>query len=296
MIVSASINADVPAHYGAWFMRRLEAGYCRVAHAGGVACPRVPLTPDAVEGFVFWTRSVEPFWPVLDWIRRQGFAFTVQFAITGYPRELDPAPVSAESAAAQLVRLARKFGPRVAVWRYDPLLVTPLTPLNWHLANFERIARALAGATDEAALAFARSGRKPRRARAGAIAHRDPEPGQARDLVKRLAQVAGRHGMRLTLCAQPDWLAPGAAPARCIDARRLADAAGRPIAVETAGFLPGCLCARATDIGECGAPGGGCFCGDLPRRRARRGHDANGEFLFPAARPFSRARGEDLPF
>lgn len=296
MIVSASINADVPAHYGAWFMQRLDAGYCRIARADGFGYPRVPLTRDAVEGFVFWTRCVEPFLPVLGRMQRDGYAFTVQFAITGYPREIDPAPASAKAAAAQLAKLASEFGPRVAVWRYDPLLVTPLTPLEWHHGNFERIARALAGATDEAVLAFARFRRRPRRTRSGDMTRTDPEPGQKRDLVKRLAQIADSYGMRLTLCAQPDWLAPGVAPARCIDARRLADVAGRPIAIETAGFMPGCLCARATDIGDRDAPGGGCFGGDVPRRSARRGHDAAGEFLFPAARRFTRARGENLPF
>lgn len=296
MIVSASINADIPAHHGAWFMRRLEAGYCRIARADGLRYPRVPLTPDAVDGFVFWTRCVEPFLPVLTKIRRHGFAFTVQFAITGYPRRLGLAPVTAEVAAGQFARLASEFGPRAAVWRYDPLLVTPLTPLGWHLGNFERIARVLAGATDEVVLAFARFRRKPGRPGSGEMARTEPEPGQKRDLVRRLAQIAAGCGMRLTLCAQPDWLAPGAAPARCIDARRLADVAGRPIAIETAGFLPGCLCAQATDVGDCEVPGGGCFCGDLPRRGVQGTHDASDEFLFPVARRFARARGGDLPF
>jgi hypothetical protein len=295
MIISASINADVPAHHGEWFTQRLDAGYCRIARTDGLTYPRVLLTRDVVEGFVFWTRCVEPFLPVLDRIRGDGFAFTVQFAVTGYPRDLDPAPVSAESGAEQLAGLARKFGPRVAVWRYDPLLVTPATPPDWHGRNFERIAQLLAGVTDEAVLAFARPDRKLRLARRGAVAPADPDPGEKRDLVKTLVQIAGRYGMRLTVCAQPDSLAPGAAPARCIDARRLAAAAGRPIVAETAGFWPGCLCAQATDIGDRHVASAGYFCGAMPKGESRA-HDADEEFLFPVARRFTRARGEDLPF
>lgn len=293
MIVSASINADVPAHHGKWFAQRLDAGYCRVARTDGLTYPRVSLTSDAVEGFVFWTRCVEPFLPVLERMRRQGLAFVVQFAVTGYPRDLDQASINAKSGAEQLAGLARRFGPRAAVWRYDPLLVTPSTPLDWHPGNFERIARLLAGATDEVVLAFARPGRKPRRAVAAVPT--DPEPGQKRELVKKLAGIARDNGMRLTVCAQPDSLAPGAAPARCIDARRMADAAGRPISAETAGFWPGCLCAQAIDIGDRDSPDAGCFCGALPHG-GNRTHGADGEFLFPVARRFTRARGEDLPF
>lgn len=296
MIVSASVNADVPAHHGAWFMQRLAAGYCCVARLDGLQYRRVPLTRDAVDGFVFWTRCVEPFVPCLIELRRRGFAFSVQFAITGYPRPLAPAPADAARAAAQLARLAHEFGPRVAVWRYDPLLVTSETPSDWHLANFERLAQAIAGATDEAVVAFARFRRKPRGTASVAPVHLDPEPEQKRALVRRLAEIARGCGMRLTLCAQPEWLAPGAAPARCIDAQRLAELARRPVITEVAGFLPGCLCARSIDIGDRDSAAAGSFCGVLPRKEGRHAHDPGGEFLFPPARRFACAHGEDLPF
>jgi len=296
MIISASIKVDMPAHYGAWFMRRLEAGYCRIARADGFGFPQIPLTREAVEGFVFWTRCVDPFVPVLRRLRLDGFAFTVQFAITGYPPSLDPAPINADAAVAQFARLAREFGPRVAVWRYDPLLVTAFTMLDWHVANFGRLARMLSGATDEVVLAFARYGRWARGACRDTASRVNCKPEEMRDLVKQLARLANRHGIRLTICAQPDLLAPGAAPARCIDAQRLGNGAGQLFAIETAGFTSGCLCARATDIGDCDARSGGYFCGNIPPPRGRFSHDTHGEFLIPVKRRFIRARGEDLPF
>lgn len=295
MILSASVNADIPAHYGAWFMRRLDAGFCRVASADSLQARRLPLTRETVDGFVFWTRCVGPFLAHLAEIRGRGFAFTVQYAITGYPQRLETAGIDAGQAIVQLHELARKFGPHIAVWRYDPLLVTSRTPLEWHVENFERLARSAAGATSEAVIAFARFRRKPRRAADGKLARIDPEPEEKRALVKRLAQIARGYDMRLTVCAQPDCLAPGAAPARCIDARRIAEVAGRPIDAETAGFLAGCLCARAADLGDrSGDPD--CFCGAVPRRGVSLAHDPNSEFLFLATQHFARAGGEDLPF
>ena len=35
MIVSASYRTDIPAFYAGWFLRRLRAGYCRVANPYG---------------------------------------------------------------------------------------------------------------------------------------------------------------------------------------------------------------------------------------------------------------------
>jgi hypothetical protein len=290
MIVSASMNADIPAYHGAWFAHRLEAGYCRIARAEGLGYPRVELTRDEVHGFVFWTRNVAPFMPVLDRMRREGRAFTVQFAITGYAAGIDPAPVSADEAAEQVLDLAGRHGSRVVVWRYDPLLVAPESPPQWHVANFERIARRIEGAADEVIISFARAGRG---GITNAAATHDRDLAMKRALVRTLAQSARSHGMRLTLCAQPDLLVPGAAPARCIDASRLAACAGKPVAIATAGFFAGCLCARAIDIGDRDAAAAARFCG--ARRRPEPGvAGAHSEFLFPTALPFARD-GRDAP-
>jgi hypothetical protein len=53
--------------------------------------------------------------------------------------------------------------------------------------------------------------------------------------------------LALTLSTQPGLDA--APPARCIDAARIADIAGRPVAAATKGNRPGCLCAESRDIG-----------------------------------------------
>jgi hypothetical protein len=70
VIVSASYRTDIPAFYADWFMRRLADGYCRVANPYGGGDYEVLLTPEAVDGFVFWTRNMRPLLPHLDAIRR----------------------------------------------------------------------------------------------------------------------------------------------------------------------------------------------------------------------------------
>jgi len=51
--------------------------------------------------------------------------------------------------------LADNYGPRVAVWRYDPIVISSLTPVDWHRRNFENLARSLEGSTDEVIISFA---------------------------------------------------------------------------------------------------------------------------------------------
>jgi hypothetical protein len=290
MIVSASYKTDIPAFYGDWFMARLEAGYARVVNPWGGKPFRVDLGPGAVSGFVFWTRNIAPFLGHLAEIRRRGLPFVVQFTATGYPRALESSVIGPEPAASQIRALADAYGPRAVVWRYDPVLISDLTPPDKHLAIFGALATALEGAVDEAVISFAHIYKKTRRnldraaAREG-FSWRDPGVAEKQELAAGLAEIAASRGMRLTVCAQPDHLAGGAVAARCIDAERLSDVAGRPIAAKQKGNRPGCLCHRSRDIGAYETCPHGCvYCYAVSDRDAARqrfkAHDPAGEFLY----------------
>lgn len=262
MIVSASYRTDIPAFYGAWFERRLRAGSCTVANPHGRPYT-VRLDRDSVTGFVFWTRNAAPFLPVLDRLASDGIPFVVQYTITAYPRVLESSVIDPARAARQVHAIARAFGPRAAVWRYDPVIVTGATPLSGHAERFARLADALAGAVDEAVLSFASFYRKTRRNLAAAggapgLAWDDPAVARKRALIAELAGIALARGMRATICAQPELAVGGAREARCIDARRLGDVAGAPVAARTKGNRPGCACHEARDIGAYDSCPHGC--------------------------------------
>lgn len=293
MIISASYKTDIPAFYGDWLMGRLDAGYCHVVNPYGRQVHRVDLRPEAVDGFVFWTRNLAPFMAHLAEIRRRGLPFVVQYTLTGYPRALEAATIAPGRAQGQIRAVAADYGPRAAVWRYDPILVTSLTPPDWHRANFARLADALAGAVDEVVVSFAQIYRKTGRNLAAAARRhgfdwRDPPIEEKRALLADLAGLAAGRGMRLTLCAQPDLVTEKVGAARCIDAERLSAVAGRPLAARLKGNRPGCLCAEARDIGDYDSCPHGCvYCYAVASRsaaqRRRRAHDPAAEMLIGAA-------------
>src|SRR5438874_1658978 len=110
MIVSASHRTDIPAFYGDWFRSRLAAGFCEVASPFGGQTYRVALEPAAVDGFVFWTRNVAPFLPILAEIRPR-YPFVVQHTLTGYSRELDQFVPAPERTLPALRAVAAAHGP-----------------------------------------------------------------------------------------------------------------------------------------------------------------------------------------
>lgn len=264
MIISASYRTDIPAFHGAWFNKRLDAGFCTVRNPYSGRAIRVALDADSVDGFVFWTRRLGGFMNTLDRLADQGMPFTIQFTVTGYPSVLEPAVIDWQRAVDEIHEAAARHGPRAIVWRYDPVFLSTTTPKSFHIERVSEIANRLTGATDEVVLSFAHIYRKTRRnTERAAIKHgfswSDPDEEEKRSLLSTLAETVAGHGIEATLCAQPDLLTPPLRPARCIDADRLSAVAGKHVTAGRKGNRPGCLCAESRDIGAYDTCSHGCM-------------------------------------
>ncbi|MBT3533366.1 MAG: DUF1848 domain-containing protein [Rhodospirillaceae bacterium] len=286
MIVSASYRTDIPAFYSGWFAIRLAAGYAMVANPYGGKPYRVALRGDDVDGYVFWSRNMAPFRDNLASLSALSLPFMVQYTATGYPRALEPSVVSAAQATADMVGLARQYGPRAVVWRYDPILFTDMTDAEFHQRNFAALARGLRGVVDEVCVSFAQIYRKSRRnldlaARRDGFTWRDPDGVEKQALLGSLQNIAADHRMKLTVCSQPEI---GGTAAHCIDAERLSDLAGHAISARVKGNRDGCLCAESRDIGAYDSCPHGCAYCYAVRNRDKalgsyRDHDQNSERL-----------------
>lgn len=291
MIISASYKTDIPSFYGDWFVNRLRAGYCKTVNPYNQQIMRVSLAPNSVAGFVFWTKNVGPFLRHLPEVRQLGFPFVVQHTINGYPRVLEQAVVDAEKSVEYVRRIADDYGPRVCVWRYDTIINSSVSPREFHLETFGRLAKALAGATDEVVISFAHLYQKTlrnmnRAAEAHDFSWSDPSDKWKRELVKELVAIASPHQIRVTVCSQPQFSVMGSGESRCVDAQRLQEVAGKSFCVKLKGNRRECGCFEARDIGEYDTCPHGCvYCyavrdHQLARNRFRQ-HDPESEFLFP---------------
>lgn len=291
MLISASYRTDIPAFYGSWFLNRLRAGWAGVVNPYSSEISRVSLDPADVDGIVFWTRNIGPFLPVLDHVHAVGLPFVVQYTVTGYPRALDASTIPVELAISHLRTIVQRFGSRVAVWRYDPVVFSSVTPAQQHEEGFSRLCQSLAGVVDEVVLSVMQPYRKTRRALdRAATAHGfswiDPDSEEKTRLLARLAVIARSHDISATICGQPELLVPGLGEAACIDLRRLSDLAGRAIQAPRKPHRPDCACWASRDIGAYDSCQHGCaYCyavGSVRLARERhRAHDPDGACLFP---------------
>ena len=99
-------------------------------------------------------------------------------------------------------------------------------------------------------------------------------PADTKALLAALAPIARAACMRPTLCAQPELLVDGVAPAACIDTARLFGDGRR---VATSRNRPGCFCAASRDIGRYETCPHGCrYCYAVNNERnARANHAAH---------------------
>lgn len=284
----------------------MRAGFCLVANPYSGQPYRVSLRREDVDGFVFWTKHIGPFTRALREVALRGYPFIVQHTLNGYPRALESRVADGARIAACARRVADAYGPAALVWRYDPILLTSLTPPDWHRRNFARLAALLAGATDEVVLSFAQIYQKTQRnlelaarehgftwaAHVRAAAAGTEGGDEVRRLIADLAALAHSHGMRATICSQPEYAVPGVtAEARCVDAERLARVAGAPL-TETPrlkGNRAACGCYASRDIGAYDTCPHGCvYCYAVRERdlalRRYRAHDPHDAYLLRPAR------------
>ena len=148
MIISASGKTDIPAFYSEWFIRRIRAGYCLVPNPlNAKQVTYVSLCPDEVEAIVFWSKNPNPLIPYLEELDEMGFRYYFQFTLNDYPVSLEPGVPPLHNRLSTFLNLSRRIGTLRVVWRYDPIIISNSTPVEFHVEAFTRLAQTLRNAT-----------------------------------------------------------------------------------------------------------------------------------------------------
>lgn len=262
-VISVSRRSDVPAFHEDWFLRRLEEGVAGWVNPFSGAPYLVSLKREDVAGFVFWSKNFGPFTDILRRVADLGHLFYGHFTITGLPHALEPHVPETADAVESFRSLARRFPGRVN-WRYDPIVLSDVTPPEWHLRRFAELAESLAGYADRCYLSFVQSYVRVLRGleetrRAGGPEIHWAGPEVKRPLAAELAVIAARHGITLFSCCDEDLAAVGVPCARCVDGSRFTGPGAHPAYVpRSKGTRPSCGCDESTDIGAYGTCGHGC--------------------------------------
>lgn len=270
-IISASRRSDIPAFHADWFMERIREGsFLRINPFNPRQTKEVRLDPGEVDAIVFWSKNPCPLLPHLGELDSRGYCYYFQFTLNRYGPEFEPGLPPLRERIGTFRQLAERVGSKRVVWRYDPVILSSATPVDWHLESVEELAMTLGGATERLVISFldfyGKAGRRLealRRSRG--IACSDVTlPGLEQEL-ERLAAGIGRigaaHGLKVLSCAEDaDLERFGIVHGSCIDGeliRELRGGEGR--FRRDRSQRPACRCAGSVDMGTYDSCGYGCL-------------------------------------
>lgn len=274
MIISASRRTDIPKFFTEWFMRRVREGFFYSKNPFDPSDVRkISLLPEDVVAIVFWSKDPAPIMKHLDELHSMGYRYYFQFTLNHYPSIFEPNVPPVEERIETFRRLAEKLGPSRVVWRYDPIIVSALTPLAYHAHRLDRIARDLEGYTERLVVSFLDLyGKVRKRLNASVelshigledITH--PERREVLlDFAAVIAQIGASHGMDVRTCAEPVNLSEaGIRPGACIDGELISRLSGKPAYAERLfrkdrSQRRECLCVQSRDMGAYNTCSHGC--------------------------------------
>lgn len=201
MIISASRRTDIPSYYADWFYNRIKEGYVCVRNPMNVhQISRISLSPDVIDGIVFWTKNPHPMMNRLDLLRNYMYYF--QFTINSYGRDIEANIPSKNDMIIPTFRtLSDKIGPERVIWRYDPILLTEKYSVDYHIHYFEEIAKRLSGYTEKCIISFVDLYRNTK-SNTKDLGLLPLETTAMYEIAHRMSEIALKYGIKMESCAE----------------------------------------------------------------------------------------------
>jgi len=260
MIISASRRTDIPTYYSDWFYNRIKEGYVLVRNPMNThQVSKISLSPNVVDGIVFWTKNPIPMMDRLDEIEEYPYYF--QFTLNAYGKDVEPnVPSKNEIIVPAFQRLSQKIGKERVIWRYDPIFLNETYTIEYHCKYFEALANKLHRFTEKCTVSlidYYRNTEKNTKPLKIISASKD----QKLELMEKLSNIAYQYGLQIDTCAEELELEDlGITHANCIDKERLEKIGGYSLNIDKdKNQRRECGCVSSIDIGAYNTCKNGCL-------------------------------------
>lgn len=221
MIISTSRRTDLPAFYTEWLCNRFKEEYVLVRNPMNIhQVGRISLSPDVVDGIVFWTKNPVPMLDHLADIEKYTYYF--QITLTAYGRDVEPnIPSKNDVIIPGIQRLSKTIGREKIIWRYDPIFFNDRYSLDYHCRYFRVLASHLGDHTEKCTVSFLDMYKNTEKNVRPLNIHATT-PEMQYETIKRLSEIASEYGIYIDTCAEKmDFGKLNVPHACCIDKERL---------------------------------------------------------------------------
>lgn len=202
MIISASRRTDIPTYYSDWFFNRIKEGFVCVRNPMSVhKISKISLSPDVIDGIVFWTKNPLPIMNRLNELDGK-YPYYFQFTLNSYGKDVEAnIPSKNDVIIPAFKKLSRMIGPERVIWRYDPIILTQKYSVEYHTKYFEEIAKRLTGYTNKCIISFVDL-YKNIQSNTKELGLLPLERKEMLELAERLAGIANKYNIIVESCAE----------------------------------------------------------------------------------------------
>ena len=248
MILQTGMRTDIPAFYSRWFANRLKEGFVLVRNPYNPEnITRYKISPDVVDLIGFCTKNPAPMFEYMDLLKAYGQYWFV--TITSYGRDIEPNVPPKEKVMEAFRKLSDIVGINSISWRYDPIFIDGKYTLERHIADFEKVAKYLAGYTKVCVISFIDLYKKVLRnfPQVNEVDHAD-----RLSIGKAFVEIGRKYGITIKPCAEGRELERyGADCSGCMTIPTYETALGMKLnAPKKKALRSECSCLLGSDIGE----------------------------------------------
>jgi hypothetical protein len=219
----------------------------------------VSLSPDVVDGIVFWTKNPTPMLNRLHEL--QDYTYYFQFTLTPYGADVEKnIPSKNDIVIPTFQKLSSMIGKERVVWRYDPILLNDKYTMQYHMKYFRVLCDKLADHTEKCTISFLDLYKNIQRS-ISSLGIRPLTPEQAEELAGYFGEVAKEYGIYIDTCAEDiDLSKYGIGHASCIDRHRLERIGKYKLDIERdKNQRDACGCVSSIDLGAYNTCRNGCI-------------------------------------
>lgn len=264
-IISVSRRTDIPAFYSEWFSNRISEGFVGYENPFGGQKYVLSLKKEDVLTYVFWSKNYRPFLGTIDKLNSSGYNAIFNYTITGLPKIFECNLAHYDDTIDSLKEISRMFSPEHINWRYDPIVISTITPVDFHVQKFTELCEKLTSYVYRCYFSFAiMYGKVERNFKEFQIRNKisisDPSKEFRIELANKLAKIAAKYGIKMFTCCGDYLINNEITKAHCIDGNIVSNlffkgqtqCAEKPTRKE-------CGCSESTDIGKYNTCPHGCI-------------------------------------
>lgn len=245
MILNVSGRTDIVAFYTPWFMNRYHEGYLDV---------RNPFNPKLVSRINFSNVDLILFCtknplPIIDRIKEIDKPIIFHVTLTPYKKDIEPNVIDKKLVIEGIKKLSGILEPENVVVRYDPIFLSDVYTLEYHVRAFDKMCKLLNGYVKKVVVSFLDDYKNVRYnmryLRLKAFTEED-----YKQIGLNFSKSALENGMSVQTCFEErNLVSYGFVKGECLSLELAEKITGKKPKKWTARGKKGCNCAEMVDVG-----------------------------------------------